>query len=81
MSTSEFVRPEQPVEVWCNFDDVWSSGFVVERVDDDGIVVRRLSDGRVLPAVFGPADVRASEHLAEHHHTAFGSAWHRSSRR
>ena len=46
------------VEVHTTFNDTWSRGFVVAAVDTSGYVVRRISDGRLLPAPTGPEDLR-----------------------
>lgn len=40
------------VEVHCRFDEHWSGGFTVVDVTDDGYLLRRQSDGSVLPAWF-----------------------------
>ncbi len=53
-------RPGALVEVRCRFDGHWSPGFVVDRVDSDGVYVRRLSDGAVLPVPFGIAEIRSA---------------------
>ena len=47
------------VEIRKRFDAQWARGFEVTAVDDDGIKVKRLSDGDVLPVTFAPEDVRA----------------------
>jgi hypothetical protein len=46
------------VEVRRRFDSEWAHGFEVAEVNDQGVVVRRLSDGEVLPATFSPDDIR-----------------------
>ena len=46
------------VEVRTGFDRSWASGFVVADVSEDGYLVRRRSDGEVLPHRFPRADVR-----------------------
>ena len=43
------LAPGTPVEVWIQLTKSWSPGFVVEEVSPEGYVVRRRSDGRVLP--------------------------------
>ena len=40
------------------FDGRWSAGFGVVAVAGDAYVVRRQSDGAVLPALFDARDVR-----------------------
>jgi hypothetical protein len=47
-----------PVDVWCPSNEEWSLGFRVDGVETDGIRVRRISDGALLPAVFAPDHVR-----------------------
>ena len=57
-------RPLQPgtaVEVRNRFDGRWARGFEVITADALGYRVRRLSDGRELPSVFGLDDVRLRE--------------------
>ena len=48
----------EPVEVYNAFSGDWSTGFAVAEATDAGYRLRRVSDGAVLPVVFGPADVR-----------------------
>ena len=48
-----------PVEVRRRYDGGWSHGFeIAEQTGPGGYLVRRLSDGAVLPAEFSPEDVR-----------------------
>jgi hypothetical protein len=47
------------VEVWCASLDRWVQGFDLVAVNEDGCVVRRLSDGSVLPVPFSEDHVRA----------------------
>ena len=47
-----------PVELWCASLDRWVQGFEVVHTDGAGHVVRRCSDGSVLPVRFGDDDVR-----------------------
>ena len=48
-----------PVEVRRRYDGGWSHGFeIAEERGPGGYLVRRLSDGVVLPAEFSPEDVR-----------------------
>lgn len=49
----EGLRPGTPVEVWNAFDDRWARGFEIVDVANDGVRLRRQSDGAVLPATFG----------------------------
>jgi hypothetical protein len=48
------------VEVRSRFDATWARGFeVVEPTQDDqGYVIRRRSDGSILPVVFAREEVR-----------------------
>ena len=48
----------ETVEVHVKFTGTWSSGFEVVAVLEDGYQVRRRSDGALLPAPTGPADIR-----------------------
>jgi hypothetical protein len=48
-----------PVDVRSRYVGSWSRGFEVAEIVGDAYRVRRLSDGRVLPAEFSPNDVRA----------------------
>ena len=47
-----------PVEVRTSFKDLWADGFEVVEETPSGYRLRRLSDGIVLPCVFGWDDVR-----------------------
>ena len=42
----------QAVEVWCPSLDRWVQGFDLVEANPDGCIVRRLSDGEVLPISF-----------------------------
>jgi hypothetical protein len=46
------------VEIRNRFDGAWASGFEVVRPRSNGYVVRRLSDGAVLPVTFAATAVR-----------------------
>ena len=46
------------VEVRSRFDRTWAKGFEVVGLAEDGYVLRRLSDGEVLPTHFPRDDVR-----------------------
>ncbi|MBV8162056.1 MAG: hypothetical protein JO265_14130 [Acidimicrobiia bacterium] len=56
------MEPRQDVEVRCRFDGTWVAGFQVTEATEVGGEERyrllRLSDGVVLPALFGVQDVR-----------------------
>jgi len=50
--------PGREVEVRTHFDGRWTAGFEVAAVNRDGYLVRRRSDGSVLPTAFRVADIR-----------------------
>jgi hypothetical protein len=52
------LAPGTPVEVLNRFTPAWSRGFEVVGAGEEGYVLRRVSDARVLPAEFRPAEVR-----------------------
>jgi hypothetical protein len=52
------LRIGRRVEVRNRFDQRWTGGFEVAEAKPEGYVLRRLSDGAVLPATFPPEDVR-----------------------
>lgn len=52
------VAPGTRVEVRSRFDDQWSAGFEVIDTTDQGVRLRRLSDGAELPILFDVDDVR-----------------------
>jgi hypothetical protein len=56
------VKPGTKVEVRDRFDRRWTRGFevaeTVETGEGAGSRIRRLSDGSVLPVVFGADEVR-----------------------
>lgn len=51
--------PGVRVEVRNAFDRRWVKGFEIAEVIDDRYVLRRMSDGSVLPADFSADDVRS----------------------
>lgn len=55
---SESLAVGDPVEVQTRSHDTWSRGFVVERREPEGYLVRRTSDHFVLPLTFDPAELR-----------------------
>jgi hypothetical protein len=57
----EPLGPGSAVDVRNRFDGRWARGFEVVARDGVGYRVRRLSDGRELPSVFEPADIRLRE--------------------
>ena len=58
----EMLAPGTKVEVRNAFEQSWSRGFLVASQEPGGYLIARRSDGAVLPAVFGPDDVRAEHH-------------------
>jgi hypothetical protein len=57
-ATVHNLQPGGKIEVRSRFDRSWARGFEVAEVMSGGVRVRRLSDGAVLPVVFGADDVR-----------------------
>ncbi len=57
----ERLQPGTRVEVWNDFNQRWTSMFEVAEVAGNECRVRRLSDGQVLPATFGPEVLRPEE--------------------
>ena len=51
-------EPGTAIEVRNRFDGRWSKGFEISAVNADGYRVVRLSDGRELPTLFDPSDIR-----------------------
>lgn len=53
------LEPGMEVEVRSTFDHSWKRGFVVESaVEGQGYLLRRRSDGAVLPVTFRPEVIR-----------------------
>ena len=52
------IRPGTRVEVRSGYRSSWTRGFEVARVEGDAYVVRRVSDGTVLPAAFDGGAIR-----------------------
>jgi hypothetical protein len=50
--------PGGPAELWCESLGRWVRGFSVAGREGDDVVIRRLSDGAVLPVPFAASDVR-----------------------
>jgi hypothetical protein len=51
-------RPENEIEVRSRFDGRWVGGFEIAATDDDRFLLRRRSDGAVLPVPFPADDIR-----------------------
>jgi hypothetical protein len=58
MFPSYTLQPGTEVEVRSTLDQRWARGFVVEQASEQGYLLRRRSDGRVLPTAFPPDAVR-----------------------
>ena len=54
----ERLRPGTKVEVRKRFDASWARGFEVADAVEDGYLIRRLSDGHLLPTPFPTDEVR-----------------------
>jgi len=65
--------PGQAVDVWSPSTGDWAHGFVLAATTEDGVRVRRLSDGSVLPVLFDPGDVRPAE--PSHHQRMVQRRW------
>lgn len=52
------LHPGADVEVRCRFDNRWTRGFEIASVERETYLLRRRSDGSVLPAAFRPNDLR-----------------------
>jgi hypothetical protein len=52
------IVPGTRVEVRSRYRSSWTRGFEVARVEGDAYVVRRVSDGTVLPAAFDDEAIR-----------------------
>ena len=54
----EALAPGERVEVRRRFDAGWARGFEIADHTDDGYLIRRLSDGEILPVPFTEDDLR-----------------------
>ncbi|HZU73349.1 MAG TPA: hypothetical protein VE990_11330 [Acidimicrobiales bacterium] len=50
----------QVVEVQTRFDGRWVRGYMINAVDQAGYWLERVADRSVLPAIFGPYELRAA---------------------
>ncbi len=55
---ADSLRAGDKVEVRRKFDAQWAKGFEVAETTADGVRLRRLSDGEILPVEFPERDVR-----------------------
>jgi hypothetical protein len=46
------------VEVLTRYEQRWTTGFEIAAIDDDRFLLRRRSDGALLPAAFSAAELR-----------------------
>ena len=53
--------PGTEVEVRSTFDRTWKRGFVVDQPAEQGYLLRRRSDGAVLPTPFPPDAIRPAD--------------------
>lgn len=51
------LRPGCRVEVRTRFDGSWARGFEIDSVKVGGVVIRRVSDGSVIPGFFPAEDL------------------------
>jgi hypothetical protein len=58
--TKPHQRNPQAVEVWCASLHRWVRGFDLVEANPDGCIVRRISDGEVLPIAFKGDQVRST---------------------
>lgn len=56
---AKILSPGTEVEVLTRYERRWSSGFEIAAVDAGRFLVRRHSDGALLPASFAANEVRA----------------------
>ena len=55
------LQPGTEVEVRSTFDRSWTRGFTVETAAEQGYLLRRRSDGAVLPTPFPPEALRPAD--------------------
>jgi hypothetical protein len=58
VATVTNIAPGLEVEVRTRFTAHWSSGFEVDRVVGDRVLIRRRSDGVVLPLALSADEIR-----------------------
>ena len=71
-NTAELILTGEPepcigAEVWCRYQNRWVGGFDIARAVRDGhecrYLIRRNSDGYVLPETFAAADLRPAKRV------------------
>jgi hypothetical protein len=55
------LAPGTEVEVRSTFDRSWKRGFVIEEASEQGYLLRRRSDGSVLPTPFAAESIRPAD--------------------
>lgn len=55
------LTPGTPVEVRRRFDNRWAHGFVIASASSEGYILRRNSDGSLLPVAFRARDLRPQD--------------------
>ena len=63
-SLADTLEVGDKVEVRRRFDSQWARGFEIVAITDDGVTVKRMSDGEVLPVLFATVDVREARKRA-----------------
>ena len=56
----EYLVPGARVEIRNRYLGTWCRGFCVVAIMDDGYLIRRVSDGVVLPTCFSATDIRSA---------------------
>ena len=52
------LAPGTPVEVQTRYQNRWSTGFEIAAISNDRYLIRRRSDGALLPITFPPDKIR-----------------------
>jgi hypothetical protein len=55
----------EPVEVHVRYNDSWTSGFEVVEILDGGFLLKRLSDGSLLPGRTDRSDLRRPANVSQ----------------
>lgn len=59
---ADSLTPGSRVEVRTRFEGRWAAGYEYLGVGDEGVRVRRRSDGFEIPRPFGSDDIRPQDH-------------------